>query len=381
MRYLAEILILILISLFCSCSNIQSNPDLEKGFMNPPGSAKPYVWWHWINGNISKDGITRDLEAMAAQSIGGASIFNLQRQAVEGPVTYGSERWQECITHAFAEAKRLKLELSFQNCGGWATNGGPWVTKDNAMKKLTYKKLLVQGTQHFSFKLSLPGSTNDFYKYVRTMAFRSNDLKFENRMDSAMVGVTCNKEILNKEAIYDGDIVTEAGIRAEGGDVSLLFKFKNPFEASSMFIKRTWPSYNGVNIFELSVSQDNKTYQKILANSIRKDFEKFEFSPVKCRFFKFTVKGGFQDTLRIPEIQFNQDINNFSPALNDLNALAGFQVRERITSKEILNDRKTPVKVSEIVDLTSNIDDNGVLTWDIPEGNWTILRVGYTLTG
>jgi hypothetical protein len=381
MNNFPEILILILISLFVSCSDKKSISDVEKGFLNPLCSARPYVWWHWINGNISKEGITRDLEAMAKQGIGGASIFNLQRQAEEGPVTYGSEKWQECISHAFAEAKRLGLELSFQNCGGWATSGGPWVTKDNAMKKLTWKKFQVKGAQKFSASLSLPGNTNDYYKDIRTMAYRSDDRILENLMDSALVKVSCDKEIRNKKEICDGDIVTEACILADGGNVNLIFEFKYPFEASSMFIKRTWPSYNGVNVFELSASQDNKIYKSILANRIRNDFESFDFKPVKARFYKFTVKGGFQDTLRIPEIRFNQDIYNFLPALNELNALAGFQVRERINPKKILNERKKPVKLNEIIDLTSNINNEGLLTWDIPEGNWTILRVGYTLTG
>ena len=373
--------LVLLVSLIISCSDKQSISDLEKGFINPPDSYKPYVWWHWINGNITKEGITRDLEAMASQGIGGASIFNLRGQADEGPVTYGSEKWQECYNHAFAEAKRLGLELSFQNCGGWATNGGPWVTKDNAMKKLTYKKLQFKGPQKLSAVLSKPGNNLDYYKDIRVLAFRSNDLEIKNPMDSALVNVSCDKEIINKEALFDADIVTEARVLADEGKVTLTFEFKYPFKASSIFIKRAWPSYNGVNVFELSVSQDNKKYKIVMENRIRSDFESFVFTPVKARFFKLTVNGGFQDSLRIPEIQFNQDIHNFLPALNDLNALAGFQVRERINPKRILNDKKIPVKVSDIVDLTANMDDNGVLTCDIPEGNWTLLRIGYTLTG
>ena len=245
MKYLRQLVNLsFLIIITISCSDKLSVPDLEKGFNNPPDSYKPCVWWHWINGNISEEGITRDLEAMSAQGIGGATIFNLQRQAVQGPVTYGSDKWQECITHAFAEAKRLGLELSFQNCGGWATNGGPWVTEDNAMKKLTWKKIQVKGPQKFSAHLEKPGSNMDYYKDVRIMAYPGNSPEIINFMDSALAGVTCDREIVNKEALYDTDIVTEARIKADGGRVNLIFEFKNPFEASNIFIKRAWPSYN-----------------------------------------------------------------------------------------------------------------------------------------
>jgi len=136
--------LIFLIALVVSCTHDPSVADLEKGFINPPDSARPSVWWHWLNENISKDGITRDLEAMAAQGLGGATIFNLGGQAVQGPATYGSDQWQECVNHAFAEAKRLGLELSFQNCGGWATSGGPWVTPAS---EISLFRLLNSGPQ------------------------------------------------------------------------------------------------------------------------------------------------------------------------------------------------------------------------------------------
>lgn len=375
------IALIVMIALVVSCTVNPSVSDLEKGFVNPPDSARPGVWWHWLNGNISKEGITRDLEAMAAQGIGEASIFNLRGQAGQGPVTYGSVQWQECVNHAFAEANRLKLELSFQNCGGWATSGGPWVTPDNAMKKLTYKKLRVKGRQRFSAPLNTPGHTGDYYRDVSILAYPTADPEFFNEMAPAIQSVSCDKEILNREAICDGDLVTEASILADGGNVTLLLEFKHPIEARSVFLKRTWPSWNGINDFVLMASRDNKRFDKLLETIIRTDFQTFEFHPVKARFFKFIIKGGFQDILRIPEIQFNRDIHDFLPALNDLNALAGYQVRERINPKKILNDRKAPVKLSEIVDLTANLNSNGVFTWEVPEGNWTLLRMGYTLTG
>ena len=127
--------------------------ELEKGFIHPPDSAKPHVWWHWLNGNVSQEGISRDLEAMAEQGIGGVSIFNLREQADPGAVIYGSAAWQRLVDHTFAEAKRLGLQLSFQNCGGWATSGGPWVSPDQAMKKLVYGKVRVKGPQKFSGSL------------------------------------------------------------------------------------------------------------------------------------------------------------------------------------------------------------------------------------
>src|SRR5205085_5355316 len=86
-------------------------PDpLARGFQDPPASARPHTWWHWINGNISREGITADLEAMRRAGIGGAQIFNVDVGIPAGPVPFMSDRWREMIGHAAKEADRLGIE-------------------------------------------------------------------------------------------------------------------------------------------------------------------------------------------------------------------------------------------------------------------------------
>jgi len=98
---------------------------IEQGFQNPPVAARPQTWWHWMNGNISREGITADLEAMADIGLGGANIFNVSCDIPVGPVNYLSPEWLGLVHHAASEAKRLKLELGIKNCAGWSTSGGP----------------------------------------------------------------------------------------------------------------------------------------------------------------------------------------------------------------------------------------------------------------
>src|SRR5580658_8308036 len=85
--------------------------DLEAGFKSPPKSAKPHTWWHWINGNISKPGITADLEAMKRFGLAGAQIFNVDVSIPPGDRPFMSERWKDAIGWAFREAKRLDMEI------------------------------------------------------------------------------------------------------------------------------------------------------------------------------------------------------------------------------------------------------------------------------
>ena len=110
--------------------------SLEDGFRSPPDTAKPHLWWHWMNGNVTKEGITADLESMAAVGIGGAQIFDAGCGIPPGPVAFGTPAWYETFAHAAKEADRLGIELCHANCSGWSSSGGPWITADKAMKWL-----------------------------------------------------------------------------------------------------------------------------------------------------------------------------------------------------------------------------------------------------
>ena len=140
---------------------------LEADFSNPPVTARPYVWWHWMGSNISKDGITRDLEAMKEAGIGGATIFHLTSSVTVGAkptencpwpeITYRSPKWWEMMKHAASEANRLGLELGMHDCVGYSTTGGPWITPERGMQQLVRKLEKVQGGKQVTIDLPLPG--------------------------------------------------------------------------------------------------------------------------------------------------------------------------------------------------------------------------------
>src|ERR1041385_6065595 len=107
---------------------------LASGFQSPPASARPHTWWHWMNGNVTKEGITADLKAMQRVGIGGAQIFNASEGIPAGPVKFNSPEWHEMFQFAVQEADRLGLELCLHNCAGWSSSGGPWTPPSKAMK-------------------------------------------------------------------------------------------------------------------------------------------------------------------------------------------------------------------------------------------------------
>jgi hypothetical protein len=119
--------------------------SLEGQFRDPPNSARPRVWWHWMNGNITKDGIAKDLAWMKRVGIGGLQNFdaNLQTpQIVKDRLVYMTPGWKDAFRFTASEADRLGLELAIAASPGWSETGGPWVPPEDGLKKLVWSETL-----------------------------------------------------------------------------------------------------------------------------------------------------------------------------------------------------------------------------------------------
>ena len=144
---------------------------LADSFRTPPATARAHTWWHWMNGNISKEGITTDLEAMARVGIGGVQVFNVSCGMPEGPVAYLSPQWLDLFKYAVAEATRLNLELCFHNCAGWSSSGGPWVKPEQATQTVIMGETTAQGVARFDAVLPQGKVQKDFYRDIAVLAF------------------------------------------------------------------------------------------------------------------------------------------------------------------------------------------------------------------
>jgi hypothetical protein len=156
---------------FSTAFAAEPSDDLARGFAVPPDSARPHTWWHWMNGNITKEGITADLEAMRRVGIGGAQIFNVSERIPEGPVAILSPQWLDLIHHAAVEADRLGIELCFHNCPGWANSGGPWIRPEHGMQTVVTSETQAKGPAHFDNYLSQPATKAGYYRDIAVLAF------------------------------------------------------------------------------------------------------------------------------------------------------------------------------------------------------------------
>lgn len=144
--------------------------DLRAGFVTPPVEARPWVYWFWLNGNLSREGITADLEAMARVGVGGVLIMEVDQGAPDGRFPFASPEWRELFTFMTGEAARLGLQVNMNNDAGWCGSGGPWMTPELAMQKLTWSETTVAGGQ-VDVTLPLPPTVGDYYRDVAVLAF------------------------------------------------------------------------------------------------------------------------------------------------------------------------------------------------------------------
>ncbi|MEP0766905.1 MAG: glycosyl hydrolase family 43 [Fimbriimonadia bacterium] len=145
--------------------------DLEAGFARPPASARPWVYWFWLNGNITREGITADLEAMRRVGIGGVLIMEVDQGAPAGPVVFASPAWRELFRHVVSEADRLGLQVNMNNDAGWTGSGGPWITPDLAMQKVVWTETTVQGPTRLGPALAEPQRFANYYRDIAVLAF------------------------------------------------------------------------------------------------------------------------------------------------------------------------------------------------------------------
>ncbi len=160
---LSDIIVLSLISLLYSCRISAPYDHLKEGFLNPPDSARPGVYWYFMDGNISREEMTKDLESMKKAGIGYALFLEVNVGVPRGRVDFLSKEWQELFAHAVNEAERLGIRIILGSGPGWAGSGGPWVAPEQSMTHLVASDTTVKGPGKFSSSLSVPKPVKPYF--------------------------------------------------------------------------------------------------------------------------------------------------------------------------------------------------------------------------
>ncbi len=360
---------------------------LETAFRQPPAAAHCKTWWHWMNGNVTAEGITLDMEAMKRVGIRGFQIFQVGTGIPKGPVDYSSTEHARLLQHAAKEAERLGMEFDIMNCPGWSSSGGPWITPEYSMKQFTWSETLVQGGgQQVAVTLPQPFTKLGYYHDAFVLAFPA--LEGETRpWQQTLAGVRTNTGPADTSALLSVDERGGVEIHPSGPDQQafLQLEFSEPFEARSL-------TYNASPLPEahrpsrseapdwLEASDDGVQFRKICdLDGWGSGTEEVEypgtasFPAVQAKFYRLVSL----HALKIKDVRLSgaARVPHWTRQANfTRNPGFGREATSAVPAGSVIDPAK-------VVDLTQHMDEIGRLTWDAPEGTWTVLRIGQTTTG
>lgn len=413
----------------CSTHDINNVSNLETGFVNPPDSARPRVWWHWMNGNIAKAGIRADLEWMHRVGIRGFQNFDaalMTPQIVEKRLVYMTPEWKDAFRFTTRLADSLGLEMAIAGSPGWSESGGPWVRPEQAMKKFVWSETRIEGGKQFKGTLQKPPSITGpfqnlaikeafsltgakevappvYYADAAVVAYRlpDNDLS----LASLKPKVTSSGGKFNLEALTDGDLSASTLLpyTKPGENAWILFEFSQPQTMKALSIVGGGnPGVFGfgadVSPRALEASENGRDFNKVIDIPIGGIEQKsLTFSPVTARFFRFTWKtpmprpavnigAAFGFDMPLPKEPGGTKIAEL--ALYPVTRVNRFEEKAAFATATDLYSASTPqvkpedvIKKSDVIDLTSKMNPDGSLEWNAPAGNWNIIRLGFSLTG
>ncbi len=357
-------------------------PELERDFANPPATARPHTWWHWMNGNISKDGITADLQAMKEIGLGGAQILDVTDGILPGPVPYMSARWRTMVKHAVAEASSRGLELCIHNCAGWSSSGGPWVTPAQAMQMVVTSEAQVRGPAHFAAALPQPPTRREYYRDIAVLAFPTPPDE-ASPIPGERPTLTATVPGFDAARATDGDpnSASTLSLRSAGKQAYVQFGFPRPTTIRALSLIAL--SHETGMRAELLASADGATFASVASlalpeSEVTRPPTTISFPPVSGRCFRvaFTRSGSRVSNVALAEIKLERGfrLNGWAAKAGYVRGGAGEPDRQQVPAT-------SAVPHAQIVDLTGHLAASGRLEWDVPAGDWTILRFGHTPTG
>lgn len=400
----------------CYSSSKAQLINLKEGFQNPPESAKPRVWWHWMNGNISKEGIKADLEWMKRIGIGGFQNFDAglaSPQVVKKRLIYMTPEWKEAFLFATKLADSLKLEMAIAGSPGWSESGGPWVPPSQAMKKLVWSKVIIDGGKTFTGSLPKPPTTTGEFQNIMDQDRKDSSLPLpEYYADAAVVAckipsndlslsdlkpkVTSSAGEFELSTLIDGDLANSTFLPAAKPNEKswVQFEFSQPATVNSLTLAiRNYqiPGLVGDEINgALEASDDGLQFKTIFEIPAAKNKQRtFTFTPVLARFFRITFRLPSTSGLaKSADGATPEGINIAEINLHSIARVNRFEDKAGFTASSELYSFATPpvsasdiIKKSDIVILTSKMRQDGSLNWTPPAGRWEIIRFGYSLTG
>ncbi len=403
---------------------------LARGFVAPPQAARPRTFWPWMNGNVTKDGIAKDLAWMHRVGIAGMPAVDAAIDTptvVEHRVPYLSDEWKDIYRTAVSTADKYGMEIAIEGAPGWSMTGGPWVTPQEGMKKLVWSVTAVEGGKPFHGTLPQPPDTIGplqnaplagdepptpktaalhFYRDSIVLAYRTPVV------EPVIAAATWNGGKLDIKQLTDGDLSNAVALTAAApdADVWIAQQFKQPATIQGVRLGMTVAKALGYRAV-VEASDDGEAWHFVAEFPPAAQLQRMQmgeqtisFAPVTARMFRIVLKPA--DPLR----RSYRPTGDAAPGLVSTNAAPAperaYQIRELMfhaaaTVHEFEKKAMfaapprdfyalaavpdfrpgSAIDPAGVVNLTDHMKPDGRLDWTPPPGKWTVLRLGYGPVG
>jgi len=366
--------------------------ELKRAFLEPPDGAWPWVYYWGNDGNISREGITADLEAMHRVGIRGVLYMEVDQYVPKGPVRFLTPQWREMMQHAVKEATRLGITVNMNNDGGWCGSGGPWITPELSMQMLVWSETHLEGPKHFTGTLPQPKTVENYYQDVTVLAFPTpagESVRMADR--SPKLTYDADRKSFDAAKLTDGNPGTVAllPLPPAGQPQYLNIEFAEPFTAQALTV--ALDAWNTEIAAVLEVSDNGQDFRTIRPMKVRWPVSSVNFQKVSARYYRILLKpdlrgdwiyGQLAKGIPLSEVELHADLR-----MEDIPGKAAY-IRQGAYSGEqdaFSGEPDLPqemvVRQDQVMDLSSKMDRDGQFGWDVPAGKWTVLRIGTTSTG
>ena len=365
--------------------------ELERAFDSPPHEARPWVFWYWLGGAVAEEGITADLEAMAANGLGGAYLMPLiepgDEPLLDPPVDTLSPEFWRLVRHAASESDRLGLHLGMHAAAGFSLAGGPWIEPELSMQQVVWSHTRVSAAAPRRPVLDPPTAVGGFYRDIALLAFPTPGGDAVE-LPSPTLDASSGEDVRRL-----ADPANEEPLRMEDPGW-IRIRYDEAVTVRSLTVRPHGNNYQALRL-TLEASDDGEEFRVVRRLTAPRHGWMAEGIPVtyalppttaRCFRLVFDPEGSEPGAEDLDWAKWKPVLKLRSLELSAASRIEGFEGKSGRTWR--ISPATPPdscegqaIDPDRILDLGNTLAADGSLARDLPAGDWTVLRIGHTSTG